>query len=607
MKKRFNEQIKSISLATLDCRAVPFIGAGASRNAGYEGCKSDKRLIHHTEEMTRRVCRAIIKGYRKNKNDTCMSITEKAKHTCKQYRESGNREELGLAEACEYLVSIDGSYAKIVHKVLRIPRFRKLYPTRAHRYITFLAREGLIEEVFTTNYDCCMERAYKQSFPGEPEASVNQIHDGRTYRQQVGRRPRFHWQTREYPRLTVYKLNGCANAITYGAKIDTILLTERQLQDWRERQWARDIFRDRLRSRSIIFSGFGSPEPQIRHTVVQILEEMSSGTSDNASGGEVRAPYVVCYDPKEEPTFHQWQIANAFCLSDGNTNGLSVNDLLIIHPDNRPLSADQFWEMIYNWVAFHLIKKLLAPHSEVADRIQILLGGNGRVLEEIISLLERCLQGNNIPHNNTNILRWSNKHETTLLARWLYLIEGAGGHPIEQQGIYVAIRDHRILVGDLLLVWGACIEKEGTACSSESTVFEEDPEIGVRIRLDGQGKILYLAGAGRCDEHPFYPGGGNAAKKLALLILGPMRPGIKHAMVRPRREHRAKERILDDIILVRLYLSEVLRGIEHPPQSLGEMRELLERIALTPTVFFRKEQDSLHNRLKPVSGSGGRP
>ena len=600
MDRRFNEQIKSISMAILDCRAVPFIGAGVSRNAVYEGCTSEKRLIHYTEEMTRRVCRSIVKEYSKKDNGTCMSILRRSKYTCHRYKKSSKKQKLGLAEACEYFASINGSFAKLVHRVLKIPKFRKLLPTQAHRYIAFLAREGLIEEVFTTNYDCCMERAYKQSFPGEPEASVNQIHDGRTYRQQVGRRPWFRWQTREYPRLTVYKLNGCANAITIGAKIDTILLTERQLQDWRERQWARDVFRDRLRSRSIIFSGFGSPEPQIRHTVVQILEEMSSGTSDNASGGEVRAPYVVCYDPVKEPTFHQWQIANAFCQSDGNTNGLSVNDLLVIPLDNKCFSADQFWENIYHQVVVELIKSLLMPRTETADRIKVLLGGNEQVLEEVASKVAKL---DDSSYGNVDFLKWSEKHETTLLARWLYLTEGAGS-PLDQKGVYMAIRDHRVLVGDFLLVWGAFISEDTSYAKSNS--FEEDPEIGVRIKLDEQGRILYLTGAGRCDEHHFCPGIGNSAKKCALLILGPMRPGIKHALVRPRREHSAKERILDDIILVRLYLSEVLRGIEHPPQSLRELKELLERIALTPTVFFRKEQDSLHNRLNPISDSGGR-
>ena len=45
---------------------------------------------------------------------------------------------------------------------------------------------------------------------------------------------------------------------------------ERQLQNWRERKWARDLFNDCLRSRTLVFSGFGSEEPQVRHTALQI-------------------------------------------------------------------------------------------------------------------------------------------------------------------------------------------------------------------------------------------------------------------------------------------------------------------------------------------------
>ncbi len=63
-------------------------------------------------------------------------------------------------------------------------------------------------------------------------------------------------------------LNGCA-------KKSNIILTERQLQNWRENKWARDLFRVRCRTRSILFSGFGSQEPQIRHTVLQVKEAVA--------------------------------------------------------------------------------------------------------------------------------------------------------------------------------------------------------------------------------------------------------------------------------------------------------------------------------------------
>lgn len=631
-RKEFQEKIERISKIVFDRRAVPFLGAGVSAPAVQEGSnQSYGSHLQNTACMRKRVCRYITNQLNSpNNNDVSRSLLEfiyiaakeksekntngwskkAAKEKLRKLRKRELENCLGLAEACEIALSLGASTKsdkgkKLVEEVLRIPKFSCLLPTRAHRYIAFLAREGLIDEVFTTNYDCCMERAYRQSFSGEPKEAVNQIHDGRTYRQQVGRRPSFRWRNKKYPRLTVYKLNGCAEAVKNGtADSSTILLTERQLQNWRERRWARDVFRDRLRSRSLIFSGFGSPEPQIRHTVIQILEEMSAGDFNARQRGEVRAPYVVCYDPQTEPTFHQWQIVNAFCQSDGNVDNRSVKDLLVMSPDGECFSADRFWEMIYRRVTLRLLQNLLAFRSEVADRIRVLLGGNGLILAEIASKLAECLEENvDIPHGDTDILRWLENHETTRLARWLYLMEGSG-NPLEQKGIYLAIRDHRSLVGDFLLVWGAFIGEERKTRSSETNVFKEEPTIGVRIALDEQGRTLYLTGAGKCEEHPINPDEGNSAQKAVLLILGPMRPGIKPALVRPRRE-RDDEYIQGDLILVRLYLSEVLRSSEQPPQSLGELREFLERIALTPTVFFREEQPSLLSRLRRISEPGG--
>lgn len=63
-----------------------------------------------------------------------------------------------------------------VCKELEIEKFAALEPLAAHRYLAFLAREGLIGEVITTNYDCCIERAFRESFgsetPVKPPLSV---------------------------------------------------------------------------------------------------------------------------------------------------------------------------------------------------------------------------------------------------------------------------------------------------------------------------------------------------------------------------------------------------------------------------------------------------
>lgn len=76
---------------------------------------------------------------------------------------------------------------------------------------------------------------------------------------------------------------------------ERIVLTERQLQTFRDQGWAHDLFKDRARTRALLFCGFGSEEPQIRHTALALMEEFSrNGRVDNADDvmGLPNAPFL---------------------------------------------------------------------------------------------------------------------------------------------------------------------------------------------------------------------------------------------------------------------------------------------------------------------------
>ena len=74
----------------------------------------------------------------------------------------------------------------------------------------------------------------------------------------------FRRRGRRRPVLRLYKINGCAAAYERdpAAEADRIALTEHQLQGFRGNHWAADLFRDRARGHRLLFSGFGSSEPQ---------------------------------------------------------------------------------------------------------------------------------------------------------------------------------------------------------------------------------------------------------------------------------------------------------------------------------------------------------
>lgn len=123
--------------------------------------------------------------------------------------------------------------------ILKINQYQNLCPTPAHYYIAKLSREGLINEVITTNYDCNFEKAYVELSGGSNSDVISCLDDYRKKGAEIGED--------NVNRLKVFKVNGCAEKLTdttVEKRYESILLTERQLQKWRNRQWAADVFRD---------------------------------------------------------------------------------------------------------------------------------------------------------------------------------------------------------------------------------------------------------------------------------------------------------------------------------------------------------------------------
>ncbi|NKC16702.1 MAG: hypothetical protein GKR94_32270 [Gammaproteobacteria bacterium] len=208
------------------------------------------------------------------------------------------RQSSSLAHVAEIAAWLGLSQARIL-RLSRIEKFTKLHPSRAHRYLGYMAREGFIDEVITTNYDTCIENAYERSFGHElsksgPPLHSAIIHDLQGLRQHSGRAIRIDAATGiDDTLLKIYKINGCAEhyrkeAIRAGDDGHfRIELTERELQALNNRQWADNLLRMRARNRSLFFIGFGSGEPQIRHTMLALVAEFQT------DGNGKRAPLKI--------------------------------------------------------------------------------------------------------------------------------------------------------------------------------------------------------------------------------------------------------------------------------------------------------------------------
>ncbi len=368
----------------LEGRGLPFLGAGVSMGArahyAQEILPTVEWMIEQvvdlclpalvSQEERQRQLFAMLGDDKQPPLSSASALREKLKKLV------NNR--LGLF--CESL-NILGvlSHAEVV-QAMQLTDFSQLEPTPAHHYIAFLARESLVNEVITTNYDCCLESAVfaaaNRKGNGAPPLDHNEnrpavsISNLEHYRQYSARR--FDRGTRVAV-LRVYKINGCAGALAAVAPYrpsqklsDTILLTERQLQHMNDRGWARDLLRDRMRSRAFVFSGFGSDEPQVRFTILRLLEEF--GPIPGYTSNQVNAIWMHVYEP--DLSFSQRQIMASFwdpdkveahCFSGRDRE--HFNGLPNVAADAGRFEADLFWQLLFFFVFLAL--------EEQANRRQI--------------------------------------------------------------------------------------------------------------------------------------------------------------------------------------------------------------------------------------------
>ena len=354
-------------------------------------------------------------------------------------------------------------YSKLI-ELLQIPNYTTLTPTIAHRKIANLAREGLIGEVITTNYDCNFEKAFG-SASGNTETQEYVIASLDEYRKKGAA------SYSESHSFNVYKINGCAaqlidtsDAKKYENKCATILLTERQLQKWRNRQWAADIFKDRLRSNTLFFNGFGSDEPQIHHTLQTVLDEYSDdgGLSDECSDNKPRildthihtAPIVAIYDP--HPSFHQQQIVRSYALQ--QTGSIKDSDKLILKNPKAggTLTADALWEAIFQRVYRQLLINAL-KHSKAPENASFtgIVPCSASILGEILSSFEKTLKADDEQSLETTIPDWLNSYikDENINMAYQLLSEYLKALKVNfNEGYYEPINSNKALMSELMLL-----------------------------------------------------------------------------------------------------------------------------------------------------------
>jgi hypothetical protein len=362
----------------LNKRCVPVAGAGVSLSSKapnnekihnvwwmVETIKNElitKRLIRYTKREHGSLCHSGC-AEQLSKIDPIYSLQVLYKQNCFFCDVYTAAKDNKLGNLCELFLwefdTLKEAYQSLV-KLLRIAQYKDLLPTLAHLYMAKVTREGLLSEILTTNYDCNFEKAYDQITSGKNTDVITSLDD---YRSKGV-------QSDHLPRLQIYKINGCSENLGDASepeKCELILLTERQLQKWRNRQWAADLFRDRLRSNSLLFIGFGSDEPQVHHTLQTVLDEY---TDDHVNHSRqvletLNAPIVATFEP--QPSFHQQQIVKTYAQHHGQP-AKQGDELIIRSPKpNSKLSADLLWKYLYERIMRSKVIEALSSSAQSAN------------------------------------------------------------------------------------------------------------------------------------------------------------------------------------------------------------------------------------------------
>lgn len=454
---KLNNKINRLIDRFFTGKVVPFTGAGISINAQYNG-----KQLANTTIMTKTIAKELFDLYDKKE--------QWAKWCCSSLNCNNHDETLcllkkqSLDKLCEIYTWATGQngFQYLVEKVLSIPDFSKLPPQAAHRYIVFLAREGLIDEIITTNYDCCFEKAYQQTFQEKSNNAALVITDLDGYRQFSGK-----LFTNSGTRcLKIYKINGCAGKLKQNKDYPTehILLMERQLQNWRDRKWARDLFNDCLRSRTLVFSGFGSEEPQVRHTALQIAEEFENTGNNKLYNNQEscwdlpNAPYIAAFD--DTLSFNQIQIIYAYAsahnssmdYADLHTNVFTGADAKFLDPCNdnkheQTLPADLFWEKVYQAAFWRLFKEYCKQDTPFYSYLSSCI----YPIDTLLFKFKNWLVPDDKPLGRfPKLLEIDENNGVNVLTKWLNCIRHGNSRCVT--GLYLPLMEKPVLLPLLLVI-----------------------------------------------------------------------------------------------------------------------------------------------------------
>lgn len=318
----------------------------------------------------------------------------------------------------------------------------KLFPR--YHVLARLARESLSNMLVTTNYDLLLEGGYRMAgfVPKDYEGPCKEVLH-KCFRV-IGSPQGFFREGSGFETALIVKIHGCTRV--YRQKFDqgkevaeaylpSMVFTYREIQNWREDAWSRDVLHTLLRTRTLLFSGYSAQDPVIHDTLRNIYEEMGKHiTAADDTNDEVNH---ICYymGGDQSPKFHALEILRAANQAVGKTDtGLRgpTNYISVNFRDKGFPELDDYYLAL-----FHLVyrkRQLQALESELRLMVARLIGlqpesklqqiiqqFKERIHEqekEVLGLMDKGTDSKAGREAFRRIIGWSWYFSTGLLRQW---------------------------------------------------------------------------------------------------------------------------------------------------------------------------------------------
>ena len=101
---------------------------------------------------------------------------------------------------------------------------------------------------------------------------------------------------------TIVEIHGCAETYrhacygpseesgTLAEVLSSLVFTFREIQNWRQNSWSRDLLLTLLRTRTMVFCGYSTADPVLHDTFRTVYEEMARRFARTSLRGNERAP-----------------------------------------------------------------------------------------------------------------------------------------------------------------------------------------------------------------------------------------------------------------------------------------------------------------------------